>query len=153
MDWNNRKLGFRAIVVMALLAVLAGCASASGAGTPRTQHVSIVLDWYPNSDHGGIYTAMQRGFFRQRHIVAAVHVPSSTTDQIQLVAAGRADFGVSYETDLLAARVKHIPVRSVMCIMQHPLDTVMALKSSGITRPRDLVGKTVGMACSPSDNP
>jgi putative hydroxymethylpyrimidine transport system substrate-binding protein len=37
--------------------------------------------------------------------------------------------------------------------MQHPLDTVMALKSSGITRPRQLAGKTVGMAGSPSDQP
>jgi putative hydroxymethylpyrimidine transport system substrate-binding protein len=40
-----------------------------------------------------------------------------------------------------------------MCIMQHPLNTVMALKSSGISRPRDLAGKRVGMAGSPSDIP
>jgi putative hydroxymethylpyrimidine transport system substrate-binding protein len=81
------------------------------------------------------------------------HVPSDTTAQIKLVATGNADFGISYETDLLAARVHHIPVRSVMCIMQHPLDTVMSLKSSDIKRPRDLEGKSVGMAGSPSDTP
>jgi putative hydroxymethylpyrimidine transport system substrate-binding protein len=83
----------------------------------------------------------------------AARVPSNTSAQIQLVAAGSADFGITYETDLLIARARHIPVRSVMCIMQHPLDTVMALKSSGITRPRDLQGKRVGMAGSPSDIP
>ena len=117
------------------------------------QNASLVLDWYPNSDHGGLYTAIARGFFRQHHIAMSAHVPSDTSAQIQLVAAGRADFGITYEADLLAARAKHIPVRSVMCIMQHPLNTVMALKSSGITRPRGLVGHSVGMAGSPSDIP
>jgi putative hydroxymethylpyrimidine transport system substrate-binding protein len=117
------------------------------------QSASFVLDWYPNSDHGGLFTAMARGYFRRNHIAAVAHVPSDTSAQIRLVAAGKADFGFSYETDLLAARVHHVPVQSVMCIMQHPLNTVMTLRSSGITRPRQLVGKTVGMAGSPSDVP
>lgn len=137
----------------ALLVVLGGCGSATPAAAPPTRPATIMLDWYPNSDHGGIYTAIARGVFKRHHISAIPRVPSSSTSQIQLVAAGKADFGISYETDLLAARARHIPVRSVMCIMQHPLDTVMALRKSGITRPRDLAGKSIGMAGSPSDNP
>ena len=117
------------------------------------QSASIVLDWYPNSDHGGLYTAMQRGYFARRGIAVIPHVPSDTSAQIRLVAAGRAAFGYSYETDLLAARAHGVPVQSVMCIMQHPLDTVMALRSAHITRPRDLAGKRIGMAGSPSDAP
>jgi putative hydroxymethylpyrimidine transport system substrate-binding protein len=78
-------------------------------------------------------------------------VPSDTSAQIKLVAAGTADFGITYETDLLAARAHHIPVRSVMCIMQHPLDTLMTLESSGIVRPRQLVGHSIGEAGVPSD--
>jgi putative hydroxymethylpyrimidine transport system substrate-binding protein len=96
---------------------------------------------------------MSRGYFQRNRIAATAHVPSDTSAQIRLVAAGKADFGFSYETDLLAARAHHIPVQSVMCVMQHPLNTVMALRSSGITRPRQLEGKTVGMAGSPSDIP
>lgn len=139
--------------------LLAGCGQSAGGGkaiNPQTvppKPATIMLDWTINSDHGGLYTAIERGDFARNHIAAAPKVPSASTAQIQLVAAGRASFGISYEPDLLAARAQHIPVRSVMCIMQHPLDTVMALKSSGITRPRDLVGKTIGMAGSPSDNP
>jgi putative hydroxymethylpyrimidine transport system substrate-binding protein len=144
--------------------VLAGALSACGvsqsapkgtshAPAPQPQSATIMLDWYPNSDHGGIFTAIQKGYFRREGITPSVKVPSSSTSQISLVGTGHADFGITYETDLLAARTQKVPVRSVMCIMQHPLDTVMALRSSGITRPRDLVGKKIGMAGSPSDNP
>jgi ABC-type nitrate/sulfonate/bicarbonate transport system substrate-binding protein len=142
---------------------LAGCGAGSNAaksidtgsvsGAPAVQAASIVLDWYPNSDHGGLYTAMQRGYFAKRGVTVTPRVPSDTSAQIRLVAAGRAAFGFSYETDLLAARAHHVPVQSVMCIMQHPLDTVMSLKSAHITRPRDLIGKRIGMAGSPSDAP
>jgi ABC-type nitrate/sulfonate/bicarbonate transport system substrate-binding protein len=141
---------------LACAMILAGCASNTSSpdiAAPVMQNASVVLDWYPNSDHGGLFTAIRRGYFTQHHIAMTARVPSDTSAQIKLVAAGHADFGISYETDLLAARAQGIPVQSVMCIMQHPLDTVMALKSSGITRPRDLAGKTVGMAGSPSDNP
>jgi ABC-type nitrate/sulfonate/bicarbonate transport system substrate-binding protein len=120
---------------------------------PAVQAASIVLDWYPNSDHGGLYTAMQRGYFARRGVIVTPRVPSDTTAQIRLVAAGRAAFGFSYETDLLAARAHGVPVQSVMCVMQHPLDTVMSLRSARITRPRDLIGKRIGMAGSPSDVP
>lgn len=139
--------------------IFAGCGgtvttpAGHGNAAPVTQNASIVLDWYPNSDHGGIFTAIRHGYFTRHHIAMTAHVPSDTSAQIKLVAAGHADFGISYETDLLAARAQGIRVQSVMCIMQHPLDTVMGLRSSGITRPRDLTSKTVGMAGDPSDIP
>jgi putative hydroxymethylpyrimidine transport system substrate-binding protein len=118
-----------------------------------TRHVTLMLDWYPNSDHGGIYTAIQRGYLARRHVDLTARVPSDTSAQISLVASGHADFGITYETDLLDARAHHIPVQSVMCIVQHPLNTVMALSASGISRPRQLAGHTVGVAGSPSDIP
>ncbi len=151
-------------LVLVLFVSLAGCGSSSGSAhgssklagkgqVSAIQGASIMLDWVVNSDHGGIYTAMQRGYFAQRHIAVQPRVPSSADVPVRLVAAGKVDFGITYETDLLAARAHHVPVRSVMCIIQHPLDTVMTLRTSGITRPRQLAGKTIGEAGSPSDNP
>jgi putative hydroxymethylpyrimidine transport system substrate-binding protein len=144
------------ILLLAALAVFSPSLALSApqaAATSRLQSASLVLDWYPNSDHGGIFAAIARGLFKRNGISLSAHVPSDTTAQIKLVAAGHADFGVTYETDVLAARVHHIPIQSVMCIMQHPLNTVMTLRRSGITRPRQLVGKTVGMVGDPSDIP
>jgi putative hydroxymethylpyrimidine transport system substrate-binding protein len=145
------------IMLVGLLAASSGCgspSSAAGGGTPQpVRQVSLVLDWLLNSDHGGLELAIHDGTFRRHHLDLHPYVPSDTTAQVTLVGAGKADFGITYETDLLAARAQHIPVRSVMCLVQHPLNTVMALRRSGIRRPRDLAGKTVGMAGSPSDIP
>src|SRR5947209_4448639 len=125
-----------ALVCLALAStVVSGCGASSATHAshigraPVTRSATVMLDWYPNSDHGGLYTAIRRGYFARNGIVPSAKVPTGSTSAIQLVAAGHADFGISYETDLLAARAQHIPVRSVMCIMQHPLNTVMTLKS------------------------
>ena len=151
---NLRKATVLTVVALFVTIGFVGTSRSASAATHTRamQNVSMVLDWYPNSDHGGIFTAITKGYFKQHNINMTAHVPSDTSAQIKLVAAGRADFGITYETDLLAAQLQHIPVRSVMCIMQHPLNTLMALKSSGITRPRQLVGRSVGSAGVPSDN-
>src|SRR5947209_19106322 len=87
--------------------LLAGSMLPAHAAThPAMRHVDLVLDWYPNSDHGGIYTAIQQGFLAHRRIDLTARVPSDTSAQISLVAAGHADFGISYETDLLDERAQ-----------------------------------------------
>ena len=143
----------RTIAAVMGIVLIVGAVTGTAAQGQATQRASIVLDWIPNSDHGGLYVAMRDGIFRRHGIDASAHVPSDTSAQIRLVAAGSADFGISYETDLLAARAHGVPVQSVMCIMQHPLNTVMSLRSSGIGRPRQLAGRSIGMAGSPSDVP
>lgn len=142
-----------ALLLCAVLLSVTGCDSSTSARkSTRLQHATLVLDWYPNSDHAGIYTAIARGYLRRHGVdLGNPHVPSDSTAQIKLVAAGTADFGITYEPDLLAARAQHIPVQAVMCIVQHPLDTIMSLTRTGITRPRDLAGKRIGMAGTPGD--
>ncbi len=63
---------------------------------------------------------------------------------MQLVGAGRDEFGISYQPDLLLARSEGIPVVSVMSIVQHPLNSIMTLGESGLVRPGMLAGKKVG---------
>ncbi len=139
------------ICTVLLLVIGCGTPAQSHTGAPA-QRASLVLDWYPNSDHAGIYTAMARGYLRRHGVdLGKPRVPSDSTAQIKLVAAGTADFGITYETDLLAARAHRIPVQAVMCIVQHPLDTIMSLSRSGIRSPRDLAGKRIGMAGTPGD--
>lgn len=148
-----KRFGTVSCCIILLLTLLSGCGGSAGTSFRHgVQHASLVLDWYPNADHVGIYTAMQRGYLRREGVdLGKPRVPSDSTAQIKLVAAGTADFGVTYETDLLAARAHHVPVRAVMCIVQHPLDTIMSLARTHITRPRDLVGKRIGMAGTPGD--
>jgi len=120
----------------------AGATPAAKAGTPVK--VSVALDWYPNSDHAGLYVAKEKGFYRDEGLDVDLYVPSNPEDVLKLVGSGKDTFGISYQSDVLLAAPEGIPIKSVAALVQHPLNSVMTLKSSGITRPRQLEGKKVG---------
>ncbi|HMM40892.1 MAG TPA: ABC transporter substrate-binding protein [Thermomicrobiales bacterium] len=126
--------------------------SASPAAPGETAEVSIALDWYPWSNHTGLYMAQATGAFADQGIDPNIYVPSDPTTALQLVAAGQDDFTISYQTDVLIARQQGLDVVSIAALVQHPLNTIMTLQSSGITEPSQLKGKTIGMTGVPSDD-
>src|SRR5829696_515577 len=117
---------------------------------PELETVSVALDWYPNANHAGLYLAQERGYYAEEGLAPELYTPSDPTTVLQTVGAGRDDFGISYQTDVLLARAAGVPVVSVLALVQTPLQGIMVLADSGITRPRDLVGKTVGYPGIPS---
>jgi ABC-type nitrate/sulfonate/bicarbonate transport system substrate-binding protein len=146
----TRRAWLGASAAALALAACGGRSAGPAAGRGGTP-VTLMLDWYPNADHAGIYAALDRGEFARRGLDVTIQTPSDTTDQIQLVATGKADFGISYEHDLLLARAQGIPVQAVFALVQVPLNCVIALKSSGITHPAQLQGKKVGTAGTAGD--
>ncbi len=135
------------------LAACGGTASTLPKGTSGLTKVSLVLDWYPWANHTGLYLAQSRGYFKDQGLEVDIHPPSNPDDILKVVATGTDNFGISYQTDVISARAAGVPVKSVAAIVQHPLNTVMVLKSAGITRPKDLEGKKVGVPGVPSDGP
>jgi len=113
--------------------------------------VSVALDWYPWSNHTGIYMALANDYFKAEGLDVNVYVPSDPSTALQLVAAGEDDFTISYQADVLLARSQGLEVQSIAALVQHPLNTVMALESSAINDPEQLEGKTVGVTGVPSD--
>ena len=105
---------------------------------------SLALDWYPNADHAGLMLADQHGLFAAAGIDLDIYTPADATTVLQTVGAGKDDFGISYQTDVLLARAQGVPVVSIAALVQHPLIVIMSLAGKKIQRPRDLVGKTVG---------
>jgi putative hydroxymethylpyrimidine transport system substrate-binding protein len=115
--------------------------------------VRVALDWYPNANHIGLYIADERGYFREEGLKVDLYTPSDPSTVLQTVGAGQDDFGISYQPDILLARAQNVPVVAVAAMVQHPLNSVMALKSSGIERPADLKGKKVGYPGIPTNEP
>jgi putative hydroxymethylpyrimidine transport system substrate-binding protein len=125
----------------------------STASTPSTTtRVSVALDWYPWANHSGLYLARDRGYYRAEGLEVDLYVPANPEDGLKLVAAGKDTFGISYQTDVLLARGESVPVKSIAAMVQLPLNSIMSLKTSGITRPKHLEGKKIGSAGLPSDD-
>jgi putative hydroxymethylpyrimidine transport system substrate-binding protein len=114
--------------------------------------LTLALDWYPNANHAGLYLAQDRGYFDDAGLAVEIYTPADPAAALQTVGAGRDTFGISYHSEILFAREQEVPVVSVAALVQHPLNSLMALADSGIERPADLVGKTVGSAGLPSDD-
>ncbi len=130
---------------LAGLAVALGAALGSGASAAPTP-VVFMLDWFPNPDHVPLYAALGQGYFTQDGLEVALQVPANPDDPLKLAAAGRVDVAVNYEPSVVMARAQGLPVRSIGLLIDHPLTTVMFLKSSGIRSPKDLVGRQVGFS-------
>jgi putative hydroxymethylpyrimidine transport system substrate-binding protein len=147
---RNRQhpANWRLTLAVLLVASLAACGP-GGAASPSS--VSVALDWYPWSNHAGLFLADKNGDFKDQKLDVKLYVPSNPEDVLKLVGTGRDTFGISYETDILLARAQGLPVVSVAALVQQPLNTVMALKESGIERPKQLEGKKVGTPGIPSD--
>src|SRR5918998_5097113 len=138
------------LAVLALTPALAGCGEDAEPGAP--QGAVLVLDFLPNAVHSGIYSALERNLYRRRGVDLAIRVPGDSTDGPKLLAAGRADFAILDIHDLGIARERGLPVVGVAAIVQRPLAAVIARRESGVARPRDLEGRTVGVTGLPSDD-
>ncbi|MGD9571586.1 MAG: ABC transporter substrate-binding protein [Thermoleophilia bacterium] len=141
-----------AAVLAACVALVAGC---GGDDEPSgdAQRVSLILDWYANADHAGIYGAVEEGFFADEGLDVVPEVPSDPTAALKQVGAGRAPFAISYEPEVLLARSQGVPVVAVGALVVHPLNSVIVRADAGIESPADLEGRTVGAAGTPSDKP
>ena len=143
-----------------IVLILVGCLSVTGiacSGGPREAAgelttVSIALDWFPWANHSGLFVAKERGYFKEQGLDVNIYVPGDPSTVLQTVAAGRDDFGISYQPEVLIAREQGIKVVSIMAMVQHPLNSIMTLKDSGINTPMDLKGQKVGSPGVPSDD-
>jgi putative hydroxymethylpyrimidine transport system substrate-binding protein len=116
----------------------------------KLKDVTIMLDWYPNAVHSFIYAAQEKGYFKKEGLNVKVQFPANPTDSLNLAAAGKVTLGLYYQPDVAMARANEdVPVKSVGAIVRSPLNRVVALKDSGITRPKDLEGKVVGYSGTP----
>jgi putative hydroxymethylpyrimidine transport system substrate-binding protein len=147
----------RSLLLLVLTMTAAACGSSSdrGASCNSTNDcgslgVTLQLDWYPNPDHVGLYTGIDRGFFQSDGLHVTVRQPGDVSDPVKLVAAGRADLGISYEPELFFAQQQHIPVVAVAAIVPTALNSIIARGGQGIVSPGDLRGKTIGVDGSAS---
>jgi putative hydroxymethylpyrimidine transport system substrate-binding protein len=142
------------LVLAAAAAILAlvvgGCGPKRESTTPpRPEPFDLVLDFFPNADHVGVYAGLADGAFRHEGLDLRPRVPSDPAAPLKLLAAGRADLAISYEPELLLARDRGLRLVSVGAIVQRPLTSVIALPAARVRRPADLRGKRVGTAGIP----
>jgi putative hydroxymethylpyrimidine transport system substrate-binding protein len=138
----------RLVLLAAAAAVLAGCGEKKETTTAASpEPLGVMLDFFPNADHAGLYAAQARGDFKRAGLDVKLQSPNDPAEPLRLLAAGKVDLAISYEPELFLARDKGLKLASVGAIVQRPLTSIISIKN--VSRPADLQGKRVGTAGIP----
>ena len=134
-----------------LLAACAPAAAPAPTAAPKASPLSatLVLDWFPNTNHVGVYVAQAKGWYAEQGLDLTIEPPSDPSAAMKLVGAGNAELGISYQPTVTISRSQDVPVVSVAALVQHNLGAFAAKKSSGISRPKDFEGKRYGSVALP----
>jgi ABC-type nitrate/sulfonate/bicarbonate transport system substrate-binding protein len=139
-----RALWLLALVALPLLAACGTTTTTNTQGSGKLTPVSLALDYTPNTNHTGIYVAQQKSWYKAQGLDFSILPYSSTAAPEALVAAGKADFAISYEESVTTARVSGQDLVSIAAIIQHNTSGLVVRADSGITHPAELANKVYG---------
>lgn len=135
---------------------LVGCSSKeqkSGDINKKLEKVTMVLDWTPNTNHTGLFVALENGYFKDEGLdVDIVQPPEGGA--ATLVATGKADFGISYQEEVTFAKTSKdpLPIKAVATVIQHNTSGFASPKEKDITSAKNFEDKTYGGWGSPSED-
>jgi putative hydroxymethylpyrimidine transport system substrate-binding protein len=121
---------------------------APGAGAAG-QPLRLMLDYFPNADHAGIYAAREAGAYADSGLDVRITPPPDPSAPLKLLLAGKTDIAISYEPELLLARDTGAELVAVGALVQKPLTSLMAVAGAKIRTAQDLRGKRVGTSGIP----
>lgn len=104
--------------------------------------VTVVLDWVPNTNHTGLYVALEKGFYEDLGLNVEIMQPPEG-GALPLVASGKAEFAISFQEEIGPALTSEnpLPVVAVASIIDHNVSGIISLKEKGIDSPSKLEGK------------
>jgi NitT/TauT family transport system substrate-binding protein len=105
--------------------------------------VRLQLDWYPQPEQGGFFTAQQLGYYKMEGLDVTILPLPQYGSVAQLVATGKADFGLGSSDQVLEWNSNGLPLVAVSATMQHDPQAIMVHSDSPIRDFKDLDGHAI----------
>ncbi|MET9211623.1 MULTISPECIES: ABC transporter substrate-binding protein [unclassified Nocardia] len=132
----------RALAVLATTVATLSLLTACGSGGGSDNTIRFALDWTPNTNHVGLYVALQRGYFTDAGLDVQV-LPYNNTAVDTVIDAGNAEFGISTHNSSTFARASGARVKSVLAPLQHWATGIgVRADRADLASPKNLDGKT-----------
>lgn len=153
-------------VILASVTALSGCAPAApktdSAAAPKSdtvaapntdttaatktddsEDVTVILDYVANTNHTGMYVALDQGYYEEEGLNVSIIEPTEGATAT-LIAVGKGDFGISYQEDVTVALTSAdpLPVKAIAAVIQHNTSGFATYADKNITSPKDFEGKT-----------
>lgn len=127
------------------LTAVSGAEAAGCAGPPEVASVTLMGDWLPWASQGPFVAADLAGYYKDEGLGFKLIAPANPADPIKLVARNRVNFSLTYVPEIMISRDTGIPVTSIATTLRVLSSGLFFQADSGITKPADLKGKTLGV--------
>lgn len=128
-----------------LAAVMTVCGIAASTGALAADKVTVQLKWVPQAQFAGYYMAAAKGYYKAEGLDVTIKPGGPDISPVQVIAGNQADVVVNWMPDALAAREAGVPLVNIAQIYNRSGLMLTCKKSSGVTSPKDLKGKTLGV--------
>ena len=128
-----------------LAAVLAVCGVTVGVNASAAEKVTVQLKWLPQAQFAGYYVAQSKGYYKAEGLDVTIKPGGPDISPVQVIAGNGADVVVNWMPDALAAREAGVPLVNIAQVFNQSGLMLTCKKSSGVTSPKDLKGKTLGV--------
>jgi NitT/TauT family transport system substrate-binding protein len=150
LPWRGKPARLSFVGVLLIVAgLLAGGPAMAG---DELTKLRFTLDWIPGSVHGPFFIALYRGYYKDEGLNVTIVPGKGSAEVVRQLAAGTYDMGYPDINVLIEfnARNPGQQFPELMIGYEQAPASIFVLKKSGISNPRQLVGKTLGAAANDS---
>lgn len=116
----------------------------------RAEPVVIQLKWLHQFQSAGYYAALEQGYFSDEGLDVVLRERDPAADVVDQVLRGEAHYGVA-DSILFLHQSRGEAVVIVAALFQHAGGAIITMGDSGLTRPRDLIGRRLAFYDNDTD--
>ena len=128
----------RFLMAMTLACLMAGAAQAA-------DEVTLQLKWVTQAQFAGYYVAEEKGYYKDVGLDVTINPGGPDISPPQVIAGGGADVIIDWMPSALASREKGVPIVNIAQPFKRSGMMLTCRKETGITKPEDFRGKTLGV--------
>lgn len=142
------------IISISVVLILAICVVAFAIfnNNNNNNNTSVRLKWVCQAQFAGFYTAKAKGYYETRGLNVEIEPAGPNISPIQSVVSGVNEFGIAGAEEIITSIDNGVPIVAIAVIYRETPEALTSLKEKNITKPEDLLGKTVGVIYGNDEN-
>jgi NitT/TauT family transport system substrate-binding protein len=128
-----------------IMTMLAGALSLAASQALAADKVTLQLKWVTQAQFAGYYVAKDKGYYEEEGLDVEIKPGGPDIAPPQVLAGGGADVIIDWMPSALATREKGVPLVNIAQPFKSSGMMLTCRKETGITKPEDFKGKTLGV--------